>query len=107
MQDVLRAVSEMSTEDLERVGKAINDRYRVLRTIRASVNLASVAVGGRVTLDGLSPKYINGSRGTVTRVAGTKVTVDLDDTFRESRARQKYGATLTVPASAVRVLEDA
>lgn len=107
MQDVLRAISEMDTKDLNSVVDAVKDRRKVLSALKGQEALATVKIGDLVALQGLSPQYINGSRGVVERISGTKIEVLLNDTWAEARTRQRYGATITVPAATVRVVEQA
>ena len=54
---------------------ALRDRRKALAARRA----LAVTVGQTVTLDGLSPKYLNGLTGTVRTIKGNRADVLLDE----------------------------
>lgn len=61
--------------DLDAITATIKARQKMLATRRAS----AVIVGQAVTLDGLSPKYLNGLAGTVKSIRGNYADVELDE----------------------------
>lgn len=61
--------------DLERIIQAVKDRRRTLRDAVA----ASVTEGATVTLDGLSPKALNGLVGDVVTIRGKRADVLLTE----------------------------
>lgn len=67
-------LTSASNEDISRVIDGIKSR----RSILATINAASVAIGEKVKLDGLKPKYLNGLTGTVESISGRSATVKLD-----------------------------
>lgn len=66
------ACDSAALADLQRQIKA---RHKALRAQAA----ASVSVGATVTLEGLSPKYLNGLTGTVTSIDRARGSVTLDE----------------------------
>ena len=56
--------------NLAEIFAAIRDRQQIVRTINDSKALATIKVGDKVVLKGLSPKYLNGAECEV--VAGPK-----------------------------------
>lgn len=67
--------SHADEQDLEVLGRAIKDRRKLLGEQRA----ATVRRGVEVSLDGLSPKYLNGLTGTVETVRGSRADIRLDE----------------------------
>lgn len=105
--DVLRWIlSETDKDDLAAVFSAYSDRYKTLTKMESTINAAYLHVDAPVTLQGLSPKYLNGLRGTVTRInrgSRGKVTceVTLDHPLYQGR---HYGTkTVNVPTSCVKM----
>lgn len=97
MSSLQESVSFILTQagdtDIDRIIDAVKERRKILSKIRA----ASVAVGAPVRLDGLSPRYLNGLTGTVTKIDGNRCTVTLDE---ESTERLRWGRTrFHIPAS--------
>jgi hypothetical protein len=68
-------VARADETDLANILNAVKARRKALGQINAS----AVKVGATVTLDGLSPKYLNGLTGTVKSVSGGRCTVTLDE----------------------------
>lgn len=60
--------------ELNKLVRSINNRRDILKHEKAQ----TFRVGGRVKMIGGRPKYLNGARGTITKVNRTTVTVDLD-----------------------------
>ena len=75
--------SEATEEDCEVVFAATRDRLRALRAVRA----AGVRTGTHVRLENISPKYLDGLRGEVVSVKGTRCDVKLDE---RSAARLRF-----------------
>lgn len=67
--------NEADEEDLNRIFSALKLRRQVLGQIKAS----AVSEGMKVTLEGLSPKYLNGLSGVIVERNGARVTVLLDE----------------------------
>ncbi len=68
-------VGSATDSDLSVIINAINLRRKALRAITA----AAVTVGAKVTLGGLTPKYLEGLTGTVKSISGARCTVTLDE----------------------------
>lgn len=66
--------TQASTEDIDRIWDSIKARRKILSRVRA----AAVERGAEVTLAGLSPKYLNGLSGKVTKIEGERCQVELD-----------------------------
>jgi len=67
--------SEAGEEDLNQIFSALKLRRQVLGQIKAS----AVSEGMKVTLEGLSPKYLNGLSGVIVERNGARVAVQLDE----------------------------
>lgn len=84
-------VARADETDLANILNAVKARRKAL----GQINAAAVKVGQRVTLDGLSPKYLNGLTGTVLSVEGARCTVTLD---RDSTTSLRYaGQRFRIP----------
>lgn len=99
----LDAISDADEETLGRITKAINARRDALRAADLATKLATVTVGTKVTLTGLSPKYLNDLTGEVTDYKGgrgtPRVTVTLDEASTRV-LRYSGGRRFFVPADA-------
>lgn len=98
MQDVTQHIVNTATEeDLDTLFEAVRTRRKVLRDLRAM----SVRDGAEVTLQGISPKYLNGLTGTVQPGRrGQRVDVLLDE---ESTDRLRYASRkIFIPAETKR-----
>ncbi len=78
----------------------LRTRQRTLRDLQASINKASLSIGDKVILEGLSPKYLNGLTGTV-QAKGDHITVKLDEKLYQRRFWNQD--VVRVPPSTVRV----
>jgi hypothetical protein len=89
--------SEATEDDCNRIIEVVRGRHKTLTVMRA----ATLTTGATVTLNGLSPKALNGLRGTVTSIEGQRATVLLteDSTDRLRWSRTRYSGLV---ASAVR-----
>lgn len=103
LADVLGFVLNEATEsDMDRIMGAWKTRRKTL----AAENLATVKVGDRVRLAGLSPKFLNGATGVVTGINQTTVAFKVDDTAPQ-RVKDRLGAPwqdARVPAGCVEVI---
>lgn len=68
-------INEATDGDLERILEAVKSRRHTLRDLRA----VAVQKDATVTLDGLSPKALNGLTGTVETIHGNRADVRLDE----------------------------
>lgn len=79
MVDALTFVASATSDDeLDRIVAAVNARRRTLREVRS----AAVTIGSVVTIQNLSPAYLNGLTGKVeanSRGKRTRVDVRLDE----------------------------
>lgn len=82
-------VNDADSDDVDRIIEAIRTRQRTLRDQRAAI----VQKGQDVTLDHLSPKALNGLKGTVEGIHGKAAAVRLDEesTAQLAWSRTKYG----------------
>lgn len=78
--------SHATASDIEKIYAATKERTRNLRAVTA----ARVQAGANATLDGLSPKYLNGLTGTVSSIQGARGDVRLD--ARSTRDLRYLGA---------------
>lgn len=78
-------------DDLARIIDAVRSRQRTLRQLRA----AAVEKGATVTLDGLSPKALNGLHGTVETIRKDRadVRLDADSTRQLAWGRTKFASS--------------
>jgi len=84
LADVTTFILTTATQDdIDRIHTAAKARTRSLREVLA----AQVQVGASTTLQGLSPKYLNGMRGTVASIKGARGDVLLDE---ESTRNLRY-----------------
>lgn len=94
---------------LDQLFQALKDRRRFAARQRGLENKASMNAGDRVVItDGISPKYLTGTTGTVSPMPPRRpgdVQVDIDEKF--AQARQRFGASVGVPANCLRVLAPA
>ena len=66
-------------DDLRLIYDAVNARHRALRDIATATTAAALKAGDVVTLQGLSPKALNGRGGVVETVGRTGATIRLDE----------------------------
>lgn len=93
LSDVIGFITGATSDQLDLLSKAINDRRQSLRNERAAL----VKVGMKVVLSGVSPKYLDGMTGTVDAITGTRATVRLDE---ESTNRLRLtGRRFLVPST--------
>ena len=78
MRALLTSISACDMVECETAFNALKARQRTLRSIEADVAISSLPVGTVVRLKGLSPKYLNGSIGTITKLDRGKFVVEID-----------------------------
>jgi ribosomal protein L21E len=83
--------------DVERIVDAVRDSRRQARQVDRRQAMREFSIGDRVSLHGLSPKYVNGSRGTITGRANAKFVVELDDDTPQ-RVFARCGKSPRIPA---------
>ena len=76
-------LTSATQDDIERLYAAAKSRTRTLRDVVA----AHVQAGATTKLQALSPRYLNGMRGTVTSIRGARGDVLLDE---ESTRNLRY-----------------
>ena len=68
----------LTNDELRRLSFVIRDKMKANRELQAIQVKASLTVGDEVVLNGIKPKYLDGSTGRVTRIKQTRVDVTLD-----------------------------
>ena len=99
MTSLLDDVSRLTEREIKVVFDACNARRRTIQSIQAGANVVSLNIGEEVRLKGLSPKYLNGAICKITKINGTKFSVDYVS-GGDPRAAMKLRHA-TVPASCV------
>jgi hypothetical protein len=96
-------------EQLVQLAEALTARRKAVRNSQALENKSAMKPGDRVVItEGISPKYLVGTTGTVSeRPARRKGDVQVDIDERYVQARQRFGPSVGVPASSLRVLTQA
>ena len=103
--DVLAYVSTATREEISGIHDAANARSRMLRDIRTAQAAATIKVGDKVTLGGLSPKYLNGLQGEVKALDGKRVTVELGKVDRTlARRYVTLDGRILVPVGSLTVV---
>ena len=82
LSDILTFISTASIEDLATTGDAMQSRHTQVTKERAS----GITEGCEVILDNITPKYLNGLRGTVLTVEPLTETVTISLTVESSEA---------------------
>jgi len=80
-------------KDLDKIQSALNSRKKILKQVRAATLIASVAVGDKVKLKNLRPKYINGVIGEVKKINRTTITISLPNSVG------RFGSVVNCPAN--------
>jgi hypothetical protein len=98
-------VRTANLEDIDTIHQAARDRRTILGRVQASLTSSLLKPGDKVTLSGLSPKYLNGMTGTVVERKGgsgkPKFIVKLDD----SAGRYVSDRPVGVPAQCLTKVE--
>ena len=81
--------------DLQTINKALQQRALTIRSIKAQDALATINVGDRVTLDGLKPRYVNGSTPLVVKINQTRAVVILE------KPKGRFMGEVTVPLACI------
>jgi hypothetical protein len=94
MLDIVTSIRKGEVDEyLTDITDACSDRRKSVRDI-AAINMRSVlAPGSRVVLDGLRPKYINGSTAVVKEINRTRAVIELD------QPTDRFRGNVTVPLS--------
>jgi hypothetical protein len=83
-------------DQLDRIIETIQLRRKTIRETRKAINSMSATVGQKVKLaDNLRPKYLAGVSGTITKLEGNTLLVELP------YAMGRYGKNVRVPADLV------
>ena len=82
-------------DDLDEIVKAISERRKIISLQRAVDNLSTLAIGDRVKLTNISPKYMNNRPATIIGFDGRKIKVDMGMRIG------KYAQVLTVDSSCI------
>jgi hypothetical protein len=85
---------------LTEINKALKSRSDLLRNAQVDIVRGTLIPGSKVTLQGLTPKYVNGKVATVVRVNQSRVVVTPDQPDRRFRGE------VTVPLSCVTLLKE-
>lgn len=85
-------LTEATDAELDRLFAAARERRKMNLSVAAAETMASLAVGDTVEVKGVSPKYLNGTRGTVAAI-GQKVKVRCDLATTAPRAAMRLGLT--------------
>lgn len=103
LSDVLAYVTSTATADeCEAIFDTCRDRVKALHDINARANAASLNVGDKVRLIGISPKYLNGCKAVIDAKRNGRFVVKLDAEHEFSRAwTRSVNGMLEVHASCV------
>jgi preprotein translocase subunit YajC len=101
-QEALDFVSTATEQEVRLLFDAGNRRAKTIRANQAAANAATLTVGSKVRTKGLKPKYLSGLPGTVTRVDGSKISIEVDESHQFETGR--YSRNFTVPASALEAI---
>lgn len=82
----LIAMGELDSE-LDGLVAAVGLRRKAINMIKESVN-RKLAIGTRVRLVNIRPKYLNGQLGSIAKITGDKVSVKLDDRYTLMKAQR-------------------
>lgn len=105
LSEVVEFIYGSSTEDdREAIYQALRGASREKRAQETAIASASFKVGDKVQLAGLSPQYVNGTRGEIIERKNTKFVVKFEDPV-DSRVRQRFGSSVRVPATGLRKVD--
>jgi hypothetical protein len=99
LQEVVAAIDSFDKDQLDIVATALRAREKYVREAAARQALATLQVGQKVTLKGLSPKYLNGLTGTITARDGEKFSVEFDE--HSAWQARRYGKNVRVPPGCI------
>lgn len=107
IDEVLRFIDGADSLQMTQIAEAHRRRAKQMRREAAySAGGSGFVKGARVVMQGLSPKYLNGTPGTLTgRRKGTKFEVEFDPHVTDHRAFARFGRTAFCPATALRLAE--
>jgi hypothetical protein len=105
LQDAVEAIYRITDEaELEKLHDVLRSRRKQMQTSLAHQNLSTLRVGDHVELFGLSPKYVNGTRGLVTHFDRDKILVTLDQ-GTNPRVTARFGRSIRVPAASMKKVQ--
>ena len=88
--------AQATSDDLDALQSAIKFRRKALEQVLSQ----TMQIGSTVTLQGLSPKYLNGLRGDITGIAGKRANILLDEASTDSL--RWAGRKFVIPAGTER-----
>ena len=94
---LLNTVNDLT--ELDAIYDAWKTRRKVVIALTALTNVSNIVKGDTVTINGVSPKYLNGIPCEVVKVNDKTVVVRLPVTT----GKYRQGQELTIPAAAVAV----
>lgn len=97
LQEVGEFISQADSNQIDAIWSLCRNRTKVLRANAEAIASATLKVGDKVRLRGLSPKYLNGAVGMIAGRAGDKFEVTLD----APRGKFRAGLPYRVPGSAL------
>lgn len=115
IDDILLAIGRVDDiDELQRVDRAVGDRFSQLRARIAHERAAAVHVGDRIEVTGASPQYLNGMTGVVSRIpsaASVEIRPDAHDPradrfIRPDGTMRVHAGTVVVIAGAAESGED-
>ena len=98
-QQILNGTLDSEIEDII---TALKVRRKHQRQVKISSNMMTVSVGDPVMLKGLTPKKLNGRKGTLQEKKRTRVIVKLNDGIND--ARNPTGSTVNIPAVCIEMI---
>lgn len=102
LADVVHAILDGKFDDnLKGLADAIHERRKDVRKREGQMNAVLLKVGDRVTLKGLSPKYLNGTVVEVTEIHKTRASIKAIDGETSLKAAHRLIGGARVPLSCV------
>jgi len=100
MHKILTLIGHATAEEMDEIMPAVHNRALALRAQRRSAAVRNIAVGDRVRLAHIKPKYLEGTEATVLSRKGTKFKVRLAPDA-DVRAFTRFGPEPICPATAL------
>lgn len=91
---ILSDDSTRTPEGINAVVRAINERQKLNRALKTAVAKSTLSVGMTATISGISPKYLNGMKGTLKNFNKTRSRVDVVITDNQHDYRKSIGQTV-------------
>ena len=100
LSEILGGIDKLTKRsDLDQVYEALNGRARELKARKTRKLQRMLSVGDVVRLaTNMKPRYISEAEGPITKIQGTKVTIQMPD---DPGLRRLSGIPCTVPFSAI------